>query len=414
MARAVVLQSGGPTTVINESLVGIIRQILENQQLGRSSIDELFGSMHGPEGIINDEYIPLLNIPSDELDLIGDTPGAYLGSSRLKIGYKKEEADIPPEQIVDALIKQDVHYLFIIGGNDTADNAKAIRDIAKDRNYELIVEHVAKTVDNDLMEGEFSPGFLSAATYTGLHSLGLNLDHKSLPGVLLNLTMGRNNGSLVGSGALGRQYEGDGPHRIFFPEIPFDEETFVREVTEAKRTYGRAFINVSEGIRYGEDKDSTVIKRIVKDAKSDGHKNVELTNNSSRLLAYLTNLVREGVPGVSRTREEIGGYAQRSFPGVYSLVDKNIARALGREAVNNAEGYLIQSVVVGKNSKGNFVPRNVELEAVAKHTRKLDRSFISEDGFDVSQAYLNHFGPLIGKIPKTARADLLGMVKLSK
>ena len=181
--NAVIGQSGGPTSVINQSLVGVI---LEAKKAGH--IKELFGSRHGVRGVVNEDFIPLKNAPDDLLERIAQTPAAALGSTR----DKPDKAYC--EKIFEVFKKNDVRYFFYIGGNDSADTARIVNELAKSANYELRTFHVPKTIDNDLRVHDHTPGFGSAAKFVAAAIMGDNYDNRSLPGI----KVGRDHGPARG------------------------------------------------------------------------------------------------------------------------------------------------------------------------------------------------------------------------
>jgi len=217
--NAVVGQSGGPTAVINESLVGVIQGVQES-----GHIEQLLGARHGVRGIVDEKFIDLRKASAELLERVAQTPAAGLGSTRDKpdAGYC--------EKIFKSFAKNNVRYFFYIGGNDSADTARIVSELAVKEKYELRVFHVPKTIDNDLRVHDHTPGYGSAAKFVAAAFIGDNFDNKSLPGVKINIVMGRNAGFLTAASVLARHYEDDGPHLIYVPEAPLSEEQFVGDV----------------------------------------------------------------------------------------------------------------------------------------------------------------------------------------
>src|SRR3954452_8737762 len=219
--NAVIGPSGGPTSVINESLVGGVKETLKS---GGGFIDRLLGARHGVRGIVNEEFISLTEVPEDLLHRIAMTPAAALGSTR----DKPDQAYC--ERIFASLKKHNVRYFFYIGGNDSADTARIVGELAKANNHDLTVFHIPKTIDNDLRVHDHTPGYGSAARFVAAAIIGDNYDNRSLPGIKVDIVMGRNAGFLTAASVLARQHDNDGPHLIYVPEAPLSEDQLIADV----------------------------------------------------------------------------------------------------------------------------------------------------------------------------------------
>ena len=265
--NAVVGQSGGPTAVINQSLVGVI---LEARAAGH--IGKLLGSRHGVRGIVNNDFIDLDTIPAELLERIANTPAAGLGSTR-----DKPDRDYC-NRIFESFKKNDVGYFFYIGGNDSADTARIVSDLAKSEGYELAVFHVPKTIDNDLRVHDHCPGYGSAARFVASAMLGDNYDNASLPGIKVDIVMGRNAGFLTAASVLARQHDEDGPHLIYVPEAPVSEEKFLADVERVYSKKKRCLIAVSEGITFPNGK--TWAEHIATHQERDAHGNMQLSGSA--------------------------------------------------------------------------------------------------------------------------------------
>lgn len=233
--NAVIGQSGGPTSVINQSLVGVA---LEARKHGH--IDRLLGARHGVRGIVNEDFIELNNASAELLERVALTPAAALGSTR-----DKPDADYC-QRIFASFQKNNVRTFFYIGGNDSADTARIVNDLARQANYELRTFHIPKTIDNDLRVHDHTPGFGSAAKFVASAIMGDDFDNKSLPGVKVDTIMGRNAGFLTAASVLARHYENDGPHLIYVPEVDFDPDKFLGDVDRVYKKLNRCVIAVSE------------------------------------------------------------------------------------------------------------------------------------------------------------------------
>ncbi len=235
--NAIVGQSGGPTAVINQSLVGVI----ETAQ-AMPEIEHLFGARHGVKGLLAEDFVDLFKESKETLEAVAVTPSSALGSVRKK--PTKEEC----LQIFEVMQKRDVRYFFYIGGNDSAETAFIINQMASEANYELRCFHVPKTVDNDLRVTDHCPGYGSAAKFVACAFIGDNLDNRSLPGIKINIIMGRHAGFLTAASALAKTRDDDGPHLIYLPERPVTREQFRDEVGAVYHRLGRCLIAASEGI----------------------------------------------------------------------------------------------------------------------------------------------------------------------
>jgi 6-phosphofructokinase 1 len=391
--NAVVAQSGGPTAVINQSLVGVVRAA---QQAGH--IDAIFGAHNGVRGMVEDRFVDLSNAPAELLERVAKTPAAGLGSSR----------DKPDEDycrnIFQALKKREVKYLFYIGGNDSADTARIVNEVAAAENYPLHVFHVPKTIDNDLRVHDHTPGFGSAAKFVASAFIGDNYDNISLPGVKINVVMGRNAGFLTAASALARRNPDDGPHLIYVPENPVSEEQFAKDVQAVYDKLGRCLVAVSEGMTNTDGK--TFAEHMNEDLPKDAHGNVQLAG-SGALGDYLQEIVKKHVTpkdgGKLRVRADTFGYLQRSFPGYVSEVDADEARAVGRQAVEySADDSKTSGSVVMTRKDGDAYAVEMHLEPlknVARLTRHMPSEFLSGHN-DVSDLFLKYARPLVGTLPE--------------
>jgi 6-phosphofructokinase 1 len=321
--NAVVGQSGGPTSVINQSLVGVIE---EARKVGH--IDKLLGCRHGVSGIIKNDYIELNDVPADLLEKIAGTPSSALGSSR-----DKPDAEYC-RKIMENFKKNNVGYFFYIGGNDSADAARIVQEMAAADGHELHVFHVPKTIDNDLRVHDHTPGFGSAAKFVASAIMGDNYDNASLPGIKVDIIMGRHAGFLTAASVLARQYEGDGPHLIYVPEAPLSEEKFLADVDRIYSKKGRCLIAMSEGVSAPDGK--TWAEKMAGDLEKDSHGNVQLSGTGALgdfFAAMVTKKLNNPGGKKLRVRADTFGYLQRSFAGYVSEVDARESREVGRQAV---------------------------------------------------------------------------------
>ncbi len=385
-----IAQGGGPTNVINQSLAGII--IGENK---RNS--NIIGAINGVRGIIENKFFRLNKLTKEELTLIRNTPGAALGSTRDKPDKKY------CFEILNNLKKKRIRRFYYIGGNDSSDSLRIISEFAREHNYELQCVHIPKTIDNDLVRNDHTPGFGSAAKYVAQLFSGINYDVKSLPGVYMGIVMGRHAGFLTASSALLRQKKSDGPHLIYIPEKSFNNDNFLKQIKNNYIKYGRCIIAISEGI---QDSNKTLItEKINKSNEYDAHGNIQLSG-SGMLGDYLSQLVKDKLK-IKRVRADTLGYAQRCFLGSESEVDQREAYKIGLEAVKLTENNN-DSFSVGLAERKNYLKpykssiiKN-KLNEVAGKTKVMSDSFYNVKENFVTKNFIDYCSPLIGKkIKKT-------------
>ncbi|MGE4619789.1 MAG: 6-phosphofructokinase [Planctomycetota bacterium] len=392
MGNAVIAQSGGPTVVINSSLVGIVEAIQETGLAG-----SIYGARHAVKGMLNGDLCDLTDLSAGQLDLLAATPGATLGSSR----------DKPDEdycrKIFEQLAKKDIRWFFYIGGNDSSDTCRIISEVAEQGGYDLRAFHVPKTIDNDLVLNDHTPGFGSAARFVACALMGDSLDNRALPGIKIDVIMGRHAGFLTAASALARTEHDTGPHLIYLPESVFDVDQFIADVDRVYAAEGRCVIAVSEGIHdvEGVPIAQRLAEQLSGEVERDAHGNVQLSG-SGALGDFLAKLIRERLGSQLRVRSDTFGYLQRSFAGCVSAVDAQEARGSGRAAVlAAADGIEGSSITIRRTSDNpytvEYVP--VPLVEVAGKTRTVPTSWIV-DGCDVSDEFLDYARPLLGPLPQ--------------
>ena len=391
-----IAQSGGPSMVINQSLVGAVLAARDNAAVGK-----IYGALHGIQGILDETLIDLRKESRKTLEAVANTPSSALGSVRRK--PTPEDC----QTIFKVLRKLDVRYFFYIGGNDSAETVHIINEEAVKNGYNLGCFHIPKTIDNDLRENDHTPGFGSAARFVACAIKGDDLDNRALGGVKIDVIMGRNAGFLTAASALARVDKDDGPHLVYLPERPFSIEGFVKDVKASMKKYGRCVVAVSEGIA---DKDGTpIIAKFTQE--TDSHGNVQLSGTGA-LGDLLAKVVKEQA-GIKRVRADTFGYLQRSFPGIASASDAMEARLVGVAAVQAAVGDGVRGGSIAirrKPTKKYGVSFDVvELRSVAKETRHMPDAFINKAGNNVTQAFVDYARPLVGELPPCERfAQLKG------
>jgi len=388
-ANAVVGQSGGPTGVINASLVGVIEEAQKHPE-----IENIYGAIHAVAGMVKDHFIDLGKLSPERLQVVAASPSSAIGTSREK----------PDEEycakIIEVFKKRNIRYFFYIGGNDSANTAYILNMIADEANYDIRSFHIPKTVDNDLRVTDHCPGYGTAARFEACALMGDDLDNRALPGVKINVLMGRHAGFLTAAAALGKQGDDDGPHLIYVPERPVSMEKFLGDVDGVCQKLGRCVIAVSEGIC---DADGvTWAKKLAEQAETDAHGNIQLSGTGA-LADFLSEQVK-GKLKVSRVRADTFGYLQRSYAGLQSAVDVEEARWCGRHAVQFAMDEDNGSVAIRRTSNGKDYAVELfrtELKNVAEHTKSMPDEFINEEGNGVTDAFIEYAMPLVGELPKT-------------
>ncbi|MEW6024706.1 MAG: 6-phosphofructokinase [Pseudomonadota bacterium] len=380
--KILVAQGGGPTAVINQTMVGVALEARRFQNVTR-----VYGAMHGVRGIVDEDFLDLTQETSHNLELVAATPSSALGSTR-----DKPDAAYCG-RIFDTLRAHEIEHFFYIGGNDSADTVRIVSQEARQAGYPLRCIHIPKTIDNDLVGNDHTPGFPSAARFVAQAFAGANLDNAALPGVYVGVVMGRHAGFLTAASALGKKFPDDGPHLIYVPERTFELERFLADVKAAYQRHGRCVIAVSEGIH--DASGEAVATLLAKEIERDDHGNVQLSG-SGALADLLCDEIKAKL-GIKRVRGDTFGYLQRSFIGCVSDVDAREAREVGEKAVQFAMwGDRDGSVAIRRTGFYSVDYELLPLDAVAGKTRTMEDEFISESGTDVTDAFRLYLRPLLG------------------
>jgi 6-phosphofructokinase 1 len=381
--KVLVAQGGGPTAVINQSLVGAV---LEARKFRNVSL--VYGALHGVRGIVDEDFVDLTQETTHNLEMVGETPSSALGSTRDKPDLKY------CHEIFEVLKAHEIRYFFYIGGNDSSDTIRIVSEEARRAKHPIRCIHIPKTIDNDVVLNDHTPGFPSAARFVVQAFLGANLDNRSLPGVYIGVVMGRHAGFLTAAAALGKKFPDDGPHMIYVPERTFRIDSFLADVRRTVDQFGRCVVAVSEGIH--DDSGQPIVTQLAKQIERDAHGNLQLSG-TGELAGLLSDQVKEKL-GISRVRADTFGYLQRSFIGCVSDVDQREAREVGEKAVQFAIwGEDDGSVVIERTGYYSVDYRLVPLELVGGKTRTMPDEFLSASGTDVTDAYRLYLRPLLGK-----------------
>ena len=390
--KVLVAQGGGPTAVINQSMAGVA---LEARKF--RGIELVYGARHGVSGIIREDFVDLTQETSHSIEMVANTPSSALGSTREKPDLKY------CQEILKVLKAHGIGYFFYIGGNDSSDTVRIVSEEARKNAYPLRCMHVPKTIDNDLVGNDHTPGFPSAARFVAQAFMGANLDNAALRGVYLGVVMGRHAGFLTAASALGRKFPDDGPHLICLPERTFSLDSFLAEVKATYDKYGRCVIAVSEGIH--DSQGTPIITQLSKQVEHDAHGNVQLSGTGA-LADLLCDEIKSKL-GIQRVRGDTFGYLQRSFIGCVSDVDQREAREVGEKAVQYAlRGDRDGSVAIKRTGSYAVDYQLLPLETVAGKTRVMEDEFIAA-GFGVTDAFRQYLSPLLGSgMPDAGRLRL--------
>lgn len=397
--RILVAQGGGPTAVINQSLVGAVLTAR-----GFRDIDFVYGARHGVRGIVNEDFVDLTQETSHNLERVATTPASALGSTRDKPDIKY------CQEIFKVLQAHEIGQFFYIGGNDSSDTVRIVSEEARKAGYPLRCMHIPKTIDNDLVGNDHTPGFPSAARFVMQAFAGANLDNAALPGVYLGVVMGRHAGFLTAASALARKHPDDGPHLIYLPERTFSLDRFLADVKATYDRLGRCIIAVSEGIH--DESGTAIASRLAKSVERDAHGNVQLSGTGA-LADLLCDEIKEKLK-IKRVRGDTFGYLQRSFLGCVSDVDQREAREVGEKAVQFAMwGGRDGSVAIKRTGAYSVAYELVPLETVAGKTRVMEDELIASSGTDVTDAFRSYLLPLLGTgLPDHARLRAPSVAKV--
>ncbi len=387
-ANAAVGQSGGPTSVINSSLAGVIEAAEASP-----SVERLFGMRWGIEGFMEDLLVDLGGRGRTFLQKLRRTPSSALGSSR----HKTAEEDFP--RILEVLRKHDIRYLFLIGGNDTMDTIHRVEGWCRREGYELFGVGIPKTVDNDLFGTDHTPGFPSAARCNVLNVLQAGLlarDMQRVDRYVIYQSIGRDAGWLTASTALARRREGEAPHLVYLPERPFQRERFLAEVEDCLGRYGWVSIACGEGLQYA---DGTPVSA---SRTTDRFGNVEFGAMAGASVALtLHRMIHEalGLRGEFQITESL----------VMSAADRAVEQDVeeawrcGQRAVELAGKGRSGVMVTIERRPG--APYRIELgtaplSEVAVKSKPMPDEFINGAGNFVTEAFYEYLRPLVGELPE--------------
>jgi len=378
----VIAQGGGPTAVINQTVAGAA---LAARELHPGCT--VFGARHGIRGVAAGDLVDLSAVSEADLRRFADTPNSGLGSTR----DKPDEAYC--ERIVAGLQKVNADAFIYIGGNDTA-GTMGILDRIETGPMKFI--HAPKTIDNDLVENDHTPGYISAAWFVAAAFLSVDLDFRAMPGIYVGIVMGRHAGFLTAAAAAWRREgEKDGPHLVYVPEAHFSPEKLIADIRAARERYGRCVVAMSEGVAT-EDGTPLAESLIPEERKErDDHGNLQLSGGDLGLA--LQAAISRAFPKV-RARVDTFGYLPRGFAGMISDVDRREALAIGRFAVKAADRE--SGSVAMQYADGATSLKLVPLAAVAGKTKHMPRDFVTPERNDITAACRAYLARLVPPRPE--------------
>ena len=384
----IVGQSGGPTAVINSSLAGVYKNAIER------GFDKVYGMLHGIQGLLDEQYIDLSTQIHSELDieLLKRTPSAFLGSCRYKLPEIHEDKAIY-EKIFEILNKLDIYAFIYIGGNDSMDTVSKLSRYAAQTGSDIRILGEPKTIDNDLIHTDHTPGFGSAARYVAstVREITIDANVYEKKSVTIIEIMGRHAGWLTAASALARKYTGDNPLLIYLPETAFDQEEFLKAVENSFEKNCNVIVCVSEGIH---DDKGTFICEYDNSVGTDtfGHKMLAGCGK------YLENLVRDRL-GVKARSIELN-VSQRCSASMLSDTDRQeaiTAGIFGVQAALKGETGKMVSFIRQETSEGVYQMRCglEDVNEICNEEKTVPLSWISQDGSDVTEDFIHYARPLI-------------------
>ncbi len=378
-------QSGGPSSVINASLAGVIKAAMESD-----AIETVYGAVHGIEGVLNENYVDLSKrfANPEDLETLKATPAAFLRSCRYKMPKEFNEVFV---KVFEVFKKLNIAYFFYIGGNDSMDTVNKLSQYAKQIDYPINIIGVPKTIDNDLAITDHTPGFGSAAKYiaTSIREIVLDAQVYGFKTATVIEIMGRNAGWLTAAAALARTENEPAPHLIYLPEFAFDMDKFMKSVEEVSKKYNSVIVAVSEGIKFA---DGTYVCEGQGSDKVDsfGHKQLSGTAR------VLTSAIADKFGWKVRPIEF--SLLQRCAAHMSSQTDLTEAEAVGyagvKAALNGESGKMMYYKRVSDKPYKMEI-HSFDISAIANVERKVPREWVNDECNDVLPAFVEYARPLI-------------------
>ena len=385
--NVIVGQSGGPTSVINSSLVGVF------QGAKRAGCGKIYGMRNGLEGLLQERYVELNDCIKNDLDIeiLKRTPSSFLGTCRYKLPHYEKDSAVY-EKLFAILKKLDIKHFFYIGGNDSMDTIKKLAEYANKINSDITFMGVPKTIDNDLDKTDHTPGYGSAAKYvaSAMKEIILDTDTYTTDSITIVEIMGRNAGWLTASSALARTEDCTGPDLIYLPETPFSYDKFVSDILEVKKHKSSAIIALSEGIRNADGQ--YICETQKDDMKLDvfGHKMLGET------ALFLSDMV--GKDTGMKSRGIVFSTLQRCASHIVSRRDITEAYDAGATAVAAALAGGTGKMVIFKrisNEPYKVFTETHDIGDIANVEKTVPKEWITQNGTYVSQEFIDYARPLI-------------------
>lgn len=377
-------QSGGPTAVINSSACGVIEAARASQQFGK-----VFAAKNGIIGALNEELIDTSLESHEAISGLRYTPASAFGSCRYKL-KKIEQDDSEYRRLIAVFKAHDIGYFFYNGGGDSQDTAHKVSQLSEKMGYPLVCIGIPKTIDNDLPFTDSCPGFGSVAKYIAVSTFEAALDVKGMSSsstkVFILEVMGRHAGWIAAASGLIKNQESDPPHLILFPEVPFDEKTFLEKVDFSVKNYGYCVIVASEGIRNAKG------EFIQQSGLSDAFGHQQLGG----LAPALAECIKQKLG--YKYHWAVADYLQRAAAHIASKTDADQAYALGKAAVEyalNGENNVMLTIQRESSTPYRWSIGTVALSKVANVEAKMPKDFISSDGFGITKKCREYMLPLI-------------------
>ena len=404
-------QSGGPTSVINSSLAGVI------QEAGRhEGIEEIYGGANGILGILNEELVDINDERVKTIEGLRYTPAAALGTCRYKLDFKKkpEQAAKDMDRLFEVFQAHNIRYFFYIGGNDSQDTSHKIHEEAVKRTYEMRVIGVPKTIDNDLPHTDSCPGYGSVIKYNAATVMEVGMDVASMVtddgSCCIIEVMGRSAGWIAAGTVIAKRGNpANPPHLILLPEFPFEEEKFLAKVKETVDACKYCIVVVGEGIKYPNGEEVGADK-----SRLDAFGHPVLAGAAEKLKQIVQGRLN------TKTRTVLLGYAQRAAEHFASLTDSNNAFSCGEAAVRAAvagqSGYMVKIVREAQPNRSTKWTTGLQpLGDIANVEHFIPRDWISEDGFLPNEKFVEYARPLVeGEVKFPVEAGLPKYVTLEK
>lgn len=389
MANCIIAQSGGPTSVINSSVVGLLHA---NKELG--AFDNVYGGLNGIEGILNGNIINLSEKSDEEINTFRFTPSSGLGSCR----YKLKDIDSSLEEyekLINILKSHDIKAFFYVGGNDSMDTTAKLSKYAKLNNIDIKFIGIPKTIDNDLKYTDHTPGFGSAAKFIGTTAIETYLDASVYTnnGIFILETMGRDTGWLAASACIARVHDKPVADFIYLPEVAFDKDKFLNDVRKRFEENNKVYIVASEGLR---DKDGHFVSELERSAQDNfGHAQLGGVSHYLRML-----IIESGI--TKRVKALELGVLQRCAMHCASYTDLTEAYEAGKAALKYAtNGETGKMVTIERTSNSPYTVHYglIEADKVANNVSYFPKEWINEEGNFVTEEAYSYFEPLIKDLP---------------